>query len=137
MARNKDWNSDIIREFRANEGIVGGQFEGRALALVHHIGRRSGQERINPLSCLPVGNAFAVFGSAAGRDRHPDWYHNLVALPDATIEFGTMTIPVRARELTGEERRQVWEKQKQVSPEFCDYEARTNRLIPVMLLERR
>jgi deazaflavin-dependent oxidoreductase (nitroreductase family) len=86
---------------------------------------------------LPVGNAFAVFGSAAGRDRHPDWYANLVARPEVSIEFGAATIPVRARELTGEERRQVWEEQKQVSPEFRDYEARTDRLVPALFLERR
>ena len=80
--RNQDWNSRVIEEFRSNGGTVGGQFEGRTLALVHHVGRRSGEERINPLACLRVGESFAVFGSAAGRDRHPDWYHNVMAQPD-------------------------------------------------------
>ena len=135
--RNKDWNSRVIDEFRSNGGTVGGQFEGRTLALVHHVGRHSGEERINPLACLQVGESFAVFGSAAGRDRHPDWYHNVMAQPDIVIEFGADAIPVRARELSGEERRQIWEEQKRVAPEFADYEIRTQRVIPVVLLERR
>lgn len=135
--RNADWNRAVVEEFRAAGGEVGGRFAGRTLALVHHVGRRSGTPRVTPLSCLPIRDGFAVFASAAGRDRHPEWFHNLVAHPDVEIEVGTATLPVRARVLDGEERRRVWEQQKAADPEFARYEARTSRTIPVVLLEPR
>ena len=135
--RNQKWNDEIIAEFRANGGSVDSQFRGRTLTLLHHIGRRTGVEHINPLACLPVGESLAVFGSAAGADKHPDWYHNLMAQPNVTVEFVRDVITVRARELFGEERQPIWEQQKQVNPEFQDYEARASRVIPVVLLERR
>jgi deazaflavin-dependent oxidoreductase (nitroreductase family) len=84
-----------------------------------------------------VGDAYAVFASAAGADKNPDWYHNLRAHPDTTIEVGTETIPVRARDLPREERDPIWEIQKQRYPGFADYEAKTSRVIPVVLLEPR
>lgn len=137
MANVNDWNKKIIAEFRANEGRVGGQFEGAPMVLVHHFGRKSGTERVNPMVYQAVGDDFAVFGSKAGADDHPDWYRNLLAQPDVRIEVGTDTIPVRARDLTGEERGSIWEAQKQQNPGFADYEAKTSRTIPVVLLERR
>ncbi len=135
MSESDDWNRGVIDEFRANGGKVA-QFEGRPLLLLHHRGAKSGTDRVNPLVYLPVGDAFAVFGSKAGADAHPAWYHNLVAHPDTVVEVGTETIPVRARVAEGEERERIWEEQKRANPNFADYEQKTARTIPVVLLER-
>ena len=97
MTEPTDWNATIIKEFRANEGRVGGQFEGAPLLLLHSTGARSGMERVNPMMYQAVGDAYAVFASKGGAPSNPDWYHNLIANPDATIEVGTHTVPVRAR----------------------------------------
>jgi deazaflavin-dependent oxidoreductase (nitroreductase family) len=137
VADVNDWNQQIIDEFRANGGRVGGNFEGAPMVLVHHTGAKSGTERVNPMMYQQVGDAYAVFASAAGADKNPDWYHNLRAHPDTTIEVGTETIPVRARDLPREERDPIWEIQKQRYPGFADYEAKTSRVIPVVLLEPR
>ena len=109
------------------------------MVLLHHRGARSGQERVNPLVYQPVGDAFAIFASKGGAPTHPDWYRNLLANPDTVVEIGTETIPVRARELTGEERNGIWERQKELMPGFGEYEGKTQgiREIPVILLERR
>jgi deazaflavin-dependent oxidoreductase (nitroreductase family) len=130
-----DWNRGVIDEFRANGGKVA-QFEGRPLLLLHHKGAKTGTERVNPLVYLPVGDAFAVFGSKAGADTNPAWYHNLVAHPDTAVEVGTETVPVRARVAESEERERIWDEQKRVNPNFADYEKKTARPIPVVLLER-
>jgi deazaflavin-dependent oxidoreductase (nitroreductase family) len=132
-----DWNQQIIDEFRTNGGAVGGAFEGAPMVLVHHTGKRSGTERVNPMMYQAVDDAFAVFASAAGADKNPDWYHNLLAHPDTTIEIGTDTVPVHARELPPAEREPIWETQKERYPGFAGYEAKTDRVIPVLLLERR
>jgi deazaflavin-dependent oxidoreductase (nitroreductase family) len=132
-----DWNKQIIEEFRSNDGRVGGQFEGAPMALVHHVGAKSGTHRVNPTMYQKVGDAYAVFASAAGADKNPDWYHNLLAHPETEIEVGTATIPVRARELPSEERDPIWERQKQDYPGFAGYEEKTSRTIPVLLLEPR
>ena len=137
MANVNDWNKKIIAEFRENGGRVGGQFEGAPMILVHHLGRKSGTERVNPMVYQAVGDDFAVFGSKAGADTHPDWYRNLVAHPDTTVEVGTETIAVHARDLAGDERARIWETQKEQNPGFAEYEAKTDRTIPVVLLERR
>jgi deazaflavin-dependent oxidoreductase (nitroreductase family) len=91
-----DWNRRVVDEFRGNGGKVA-QFEGRPLLLLHHTGAKTGTERVNPLVYLPMGDDFAVFGSKAGADTNPAWYHNLRAHPDTTIEVGTETLPVHAR----------------------------------------
>ena len=130
-----DWNRGVIDEFRANGGKVA-QFEGRPLLLLHHKGAKTGTERVNPLVYLPVGDDFAVFGSKAGADTNPDWYHNLVANPDTAVEIGTETIPVHARVTEGDERERIWDEQKRVNSNFADYEKLTTRQIPVVLLER-
>ena len=135
MTEPNDWNAKIIEEFRANEGRVGGQFEGAPLLLLHSVGARSGKERVNPMMYQAVGKAYAVFASKGGAPSNPDWYHNLVANPDATIEVGTRTVPVRARFAAGVERDTIWETQKQRYPGFADYEASTTRQIPVVILE--
>jgi deazaflavin-dependent oxidoreductase (nitroreductase family) len=130
-----DWNRGVIEEFRGNGGKVA-QFEGRPLLLLHHKGAKTGTERVNPLVYLPVGDGFAVFGSKAGADTNPDWYHNLVANPDTVVEIGTETIPVHARVTEGEERERIWDEQKRANSNFADYEKLTARQIPVVLLER-
>lgn len=132
-----DFNQQIIDEFRANGGRVGGGFEGAPLLILHTTGARSGQERVVPLVYQPVGDDHAVFASKAGAATDPDWFHNLLADPTATIEVGTETLPVTARVLEGEERDAVWEQQKELMPGFADYEAATTRTIPVVVLERR
>jgi deazaflavin-dependent oxidoreductase (nitroreductase family) len=131
-----DWNRGIIEEFRRNGGNVGGPFEGRPLLLLHHRGARTGTERVNPLAYQALGNGrVAVFGSKGGAPTNPDWYHNLVANPRVTLEVGTETFEAVARVATGEERERIWEKQKRTFPGFADYERRTGRQIPVVILE--
>jgi deazaflavin-dependent oxidoreductase (nitroreductase family) len=136
MSRVNDWNDRIIAEFRQNEGRVGGPFEGRPLLLLHHFGARTGVERVNPLAYQQVGEAWAVFGSKGGAPTNPDWYHNLIANPRARVEVGTETFDVVARVAEGEERERIWGDQKRLMPGFADYETRTARPIPVVLLER-
>ena len=131
-----DWNATIIEEFRANDGQVGGMFEGRTLLLLHHTGARTGIRRVTPLAYQNLADGYAVFASKAGADTNPDWYHNVVANPRTEVEVGTRTIQVRARVATGEERDQIWSRQKQDYPQFAEYESKTSRVIPVIVLER-
>jgi deazaflavin-dependent oxidoreductase (nitroreductase family) len=137
----QDWNDRnqaIIEEFRANDGVVGGYFSGVPLVLVHHKGARSGVERIAPLASQKVGKGWAVFASKGGADDNPAWYHNLLANPETTIEAGSETVAVRAREARGEEYERIWSKQKAAIPTFAEYEKKTKRpYIPVIVFERR
>jgi deazaflavin-dependent oxidoreductase (nitroreductase family) len=137
MSDTRSWNDKVIDEFRANEGRVGGPFEGAPLLLLHHIGAKSGTERVTPMMYQAVGDDLAVFASYAGEDVHPAWYHNLLANPDVTAEVGTDTVALRARDLPADERAPIWEKQKADYPGFAGYEQKTSRTIPVVLLERR
>jgi deazaflavin-dependent oxidoreductase (nitroreductase family) len=137
MADVNDWNKQIIAEFRANAGKLGGQFEGAPMLLLVSTGAKSGAERVNPMMYQAVGDNFAVFCSKAGADTNPDWYYNLVANPEATIEVGAETVNVRARVLPSEEREPIWTTQKEWYPGFAEYEQKTSRVIPVVLLERR
>lgn len=131
-----DWNDGIIEEFRTNGGKVGGRFEGRPLLLLHHKGAKSGVERVNPLAYQDLGDgSLAVFGSRGGSPRNPDWYHNVQANPDVTVEVGTDRIEAKARVAEGEERERIWEKQKRDMPGFADYEQRTERQIPVIVID--
>jgi deazaflavin-dependent oxidoreductase (nitroreductase family) len=131
-----DFNTPIIEEFRANEGRVGGRFEKVPLLLLHTTGAKSGRERVNPVAYQAEGDRLIIFGSKGGAPTNPDWYHNLVANPRATVEVGTDTFGVVARVAEGEERERIWEKQKERFPGFADYEQRTERQIPVIILER-
>jgi len=131
-----DWNQQIIAEFRANDGKVGGPFEGAPMVLVTHKGARSGIERTTPLMYLPDGDDIVIFASKAGAPDNPDWYHNLVANPDATAEVGSETVSVRARVAQGDERDALWGRQKSAYPQFQEYENSTDRVIPVVVLER-
>ena len=135
MTEYDDWNRRVADEFRANGGKVA-QFEGRPLLLLHHTGAKTGTERVNPLVYLPVGEGFAVFGSKAGADTNPAWYHNLRAHPDTTIEVGTETLPVHARVAEGEERERLWRMMNGIWRYYDDYQSRTDREIPVVVLER-
>ncbi len=131
------WNDNIIEEFRSNEGVVGGHFEGRPLLLLHHVGAKTKTERISPLTYQEVEGGFAIFASKGGADTNPDWLHNLRAHPDTKVEIGTETIAVTAREAETEERVRIYEKQKSFWQAFADYEAKTARpFIPVIVLER-
>jgi deazaflavin-dependent oxidoreductase (nitroreductase family) len=132
----ENFNEKVINEFRANGGKVGGMFEGASVLLLHHTGAKSGTERVNPLMYKPVGDSFAIFASKAGGPSNPDWYYNLAAHPDTTIEVGTNTVKVRARVTDEDERGQIWEKQKETNPGFAEYEtSAAPRQIPVVVLD--
>jgi deazaflavin-dependent oxidoreductase (nitroreductase family) len=136
MRRAEDWNRGIIEEFRSNEGRVGGRFQGRTLLLLHHQGARTGTWRVNPLAYQSLdGGGWAVFASKGGSPRNPDWYHNLLANPRAKVEIRAETVDVVARVARGEERERIWGRQKRIFPGFAGYELRTDREIPVVILE--
>jgi deazaflavin-dependent oxidoreductase (nitroreductase family) len=139
MADMDDFNQKIIDEFRSNDGRVGGPFEGATVILVHHKGRKSGTERVNPLVTQPVGGGWAIFGSKGGAPTAPDWYHNLKANPQTTAEVATpdgiAVHEVTAREAEGDERDEIWERQKANAPGFAEYETKAGRVIPVVILE--
>jgi deazaflavin-dependent oxidoreductase (nitroreductase family) len=131
-----DWNAQIIAEFRANGGKVGGNFAGAPLLLLHTTGAKSGEERVHPMMYLPVGDRYAVFASKAGAPTNPAWYHNLVAHPQARIEVGTETLDVTATVADREERDRLYAQQASLYPGFKEYEEKTDRTIPVVLLSR-
>ena len=135
MSDESDWNAKIIEEYRANGGALSGMFEGADLLLLHHVGSKSGVERVNPLGYQRVGNAYAVFGSNSGKTSDPSWVHNLRAHPRTTAEIGTETTEVVARVAEGEEREEIWTRQKEHIPQFGEYESTANRDIPVVILE--
>ena len=105
------------------------------MVLLHTIGARTGADRVNPLVYGRDGDNLVVFASSGGAPTHPDWFHNLVAHPDVTVEVGTDTVPVRARVAEGDERERLWARQKELMPGLAEYEAKTTRQIPVIVLE--
>jgi deazaflavin-dependent oxidoreductase (nitroreductase family) len=131
-----DTNQAVIEEFRANGGAVP-MFPGVNIVLVHHRGRLTGIERVTPVTAQFTGQDIVVFATHAGSATNPAWYENLVANPETSVEVGTETVPVRARVTEGAERERLWEQQKQATPVFAEYEAKTSRQIPVVVLERR
>jgi deazaflavin-dependent oxidoreductase (nitroreductase family) len=135
MSDREDWNSNIIQEFRTNEGKVGGPFDGAPLLLLHTTGARSGEERVNPMMYLADGDRLVVFASKGGAPTNPDWYHNLVANPEVEIEVGTERRKVRARVAEGEERDRLYAEQSRRYPQFAKYQEGTDRTIPVVILE--
>jgi deazaflavin-dependent oxidoreductase (nitroreductase family) len=138
MSNERDWNAEVIAEFHANGGDVAAPYDDPPpMLLVHTIGRRTGEKHVVPMRCLPDGEVLYIFGSAHGSDRHPDWYHNLVAQPDIVIEKGTETIPVHATVLDGDERDTIFARQAARFPIFADYQSRVARTIPVVRLDRR
>jgi deazaflavin-dependent oxidoreductase (nitroreductase family) len=132
-----DFNSKVIAEFRANEGKVGGPFEGAPVLLLTATGAKSGQQRTTPVMYLPDGERMVIFASKAGADTNPGWYHNLVAHPTATVEVGAEKLEVDASVASGEERAQLYERQAKLYPQFADYAQKTTREIPVVVLQRK
>jgi deazaflavin-dependent oxidoreductase (nitroreductase family) len=132
-----DFNRSIIDEFHANGGKVGGMFAGANLLLLHTTGARSGREHVTPLVYEPLDEGLLIFGSKGGAPTHPDWYRNLVAHPETTVEIGSDTLAVRAREVEGEEYDRLWRDQTARMPGLADYQAKTTRRIPLLVLERR
>jgi len=136
VADMENFNDKVIKEFRENDGKVGGMFEGAPVLLLHHTGAKTGAERVNPLMYQPVGDSFAIFASKGGAPSNPDWYYNLAAHPDTTIEVGAGTVKVKARVAGPDERDPIWEKQKELAPGFAEYETNAApRQIPVILLD--
>jgi deazaflavin-dependent oxidoreductase (nitroreductase family) len=137
MSDMNDFNEKVIEEFRANGGKAGGMFEGTPLVLVHNVGAKSGTEYVTPLVYLGEEGRTFIFASKGGSDANPGWFHNLKAKPETTIEIGTDTVEVLAEELSGEERDRIYEIQKEQQPQFAEYEAKTDRKIPVVELKPR
>jgi deazaflavin-dependent oxidoreductase (nitroreductase family) len=140
-AEVNDWNAQVIAEFRANAGKVGGRFEGAPVVLMHHVGRKSGKESVNPVMYLPDDddpNTIYVFASKGGAPTNPDWYWNMTEAGTAVVEVGTETYPVSVREVVGEHRDAIYAEQVVRYPLFGEYEAKTAgvRVIPVLALTR-
>ena len=141
MTETNEWNSKTIAEFRANEGRVGGPFEGAPMVLVHHRGRKSGREYVTPMMYLPHdadGDIIYVFATKGGAPTHPDWYYNLTAAGEGSVERGTESYKVTVRELPGSERDRVYAEQARRYPGFAEYERHTAgiRTIPELELTR-
>ena len=137
MTTRNDFNERIIAEFRASGGTVGGPFAGAPMLLLTTTGAKSGRQHTTPLVYLPDGDRFIIFASKGGAPTHPDWYHNLVAQPETTVEVGAETVPVTAEVVTGEERDRLYATQAGLRPAFGEYQAKISRRIPVVALHRR
>ncbi|MGW4394805.1 nitroreductase family deazaflavin-dependent oxidoreductase [Amycolatopsis nivea] len=132
-----DWNQQIIDEFRANAGKVGGMFEGKNMVLLTHTGAKSGKQRVSPLVYTADGDRIVIVASKGGADTNPDWYHNLVANPSVTVEIGTDKFPAKAKLVTDRaERDRLYAKMVEHAEGFAEYEKKTERVIPVFVLER-
>jgi len=129
-------NVGLIEEFRANGGELTGAFAGRPIVLLTIKGRKSGKERTTPLVYLPHDGRVFVFASKGGAPEDPDWYKNLVANPDVTVEVGTEKYAARAVAITGPERDELFERQMAEAEQFRTYQTNTTRVIPVVELVR-
>lgn len=136
MADPNEFNRGVIAEFRANEGKVGGPFQGAPMILVTHKGAKSGKEYTTPLVYSKDGDAVVIIASKAGAPDDPQWYRNMVANPDVTVEIGTETYAARARVAEGAERDRLYAAQAAMMPNFDEYAAKTSRVIPVIVLDR-
>ena len=136
MSDTSDFNRAIIDEFRANEGRVGGPFEGSPVLLLTSTGAKSGERRTTPVMYLPDGERMVVFASKGGAPTNPAWYHNLLANPAATVEVGPEMLEVNAVVTSGEDRERLFNRQAELYPQFADYARKTTREIPVVALER-
>ena len=134
MPDMNEFNRAIIEEFRANDGKVGGSFEGAPVLLLTSTGARSGQRRTTPLMYMPDGERMVIFASKGGAPTNPAWYHNLRANPSATVEVGTDTVDVDAAVTSGEERERLFKRQAELYPQFAEYAEKTTREIPVLAL---
>lgn len=133
----KDYNRQLIEEFRANRGKTGGPFEGRTMLLLTTTGARSGQLRTTPMMYVPDGDRLLVIASNVGAPTHPDWYRNLVAHPQVTVEMKSETYKATAIVTAGAEREQLWHNIVEQYPFFTEHQAKISRQIPVIALERR
>ena len=136
MSEYLDWNNGVIAEFRANEGRVGGQFDGAPILLLHTTGAKSGADRVSPMMYLNHDGHLYVFASKAGADSHPDWYRNLDATPEVRVELGTDVFDAIATSLEGSERERIYDIQAELFPGFREYQEKTTRVIPVVELIR-
>jgi deazaflavin-dependent oxidoreductase (nitroreductase family) len=132
-----DFNQAVITEFRANNGKVGGQFANIPLLLLTTIGAKSGQPRINPLAYTTDGDRIIILASKAGAPTNPDWYHNLVANPTVTVEVGNERFQAQASVAQGQERERLYAQVLERLPWFADYQRKTSRQIPIIILERK
>lgn len=131
-----DFNQQVIAEFRANGGKVGGPFADRSMLLLTTTGAKSGQPRTSPLVYTTDGDRIVIIASKGGAPTNPDWYHNLVAHPTATVELGTEKFQARATVTEGQERQRLYDLQAALMPGFAEYQKNTTRQIPVFVLER-
>jgi len=136
MTDTTDFNQQVIAEFRANGGTVGGAFEGATILLLTTTGAKSGRERVTPVVCRVDGDDVYVFASKAGAPTHPDWFHNLVAHPEVRVELGPGAYGAHAVVLEGPARDAVYQAQAAEYPNFAEYQAGTDRVIPVVRLDR-
>ncbi|MFP6743966.1 MAG: nitroreductase family deazaflavin-dependent oxidoreductase [Alphaproteobacteria bacterium] len=135
MVDNDDWNAGVVKEFRANGGVVGGDFEGMPLLILNTTGAKSSKASVQPLLYKAVGDSFAIFASRGGAPKHTGWYHNLVANPAVSIKVGSDAFAVIARVAQDGERDEFWRQQKADFTFFADYEKKTSRTIPVIVLD--
>jgi deazaflavin-dependent oxidoreductase (nitroreductase family) len=135
MAEMDDFNTKIIKEFRENGGVVGPPFEGASLLILHTTGAKSGSVRENPVVYKDLGGSYAVFASKGGAPSNPDWYYNILAHPEIEAEIGTQKVALKARVAGKQERDQIWVPWKTANPGFAEYEAKTTREIPVVILD--
>jgi deazaflavin-dependent oxidoreductase (nitroreductase family) len=136
MSDANDWNTKIIEEFRSHDGQVGGDFTGAPMLLLTTTGAKTGAKRVNPLMYLNLDDHLYVFASKAGADTSPDWFHNLVAHPEVTVELGGDTFNALATPLERAERDRVYAVQAARLPNFAGYEEKTTRVIPVVEIVR-
>lgn len=133
-----NWNQGIIDEFRANDGKVGGRFEGKTLLLLHTTGAKSHKPHINPAAYVKDGDRYVVIASMGGAPTNPDWYYNIVANPTVTVEVGTEEFQAEAKVIKDEpERARLYNKMAEMMPAFNDYRQKTSRIIPVIVLESK
>lgn len=136
MSDMNDFNKQVIEEFRANDGKVGGMFEGAPMLLLTTKGAKSGQPRIAPLVYTRDGDRIVIIASKGGAPTHPDWYHNIAANPDVTVEVGTEKFPARAEVAPEPERTRLFNAQADLMPNFYEYQKNTERTIPVITISR-
>jgi deazaflavin-dependent oxidoreductase (nitroreductase family) len=137
MSNPNNWNKQIIEEFRANGGKVGGPFAGRTLLLLHTTGAKSGQERVNPVAYVTDDDRLVIIASKGGAPTNPDWYYNLLAHPLVTVETGKEQFQARAEVVASEpERTRLYSKMVAMAPSFAEYQQKTTRVIPVIALKR-
>jgi deazaflavin-dependent oxidoreductase (nitroreductase family) len=130
-----DFNSTVIDEFRSNGGNVSGVFEGMPMVLITHTGAKTGVQRTTPLVHSLDAGKVVVIASMGGAPTSPAWYHNMVANPEVTVEVGTNTYQARAVEAKGGERDRLFAQQAEQMPQFAEYAQKTDRVIPVLVLE--